>query len=89
MAARLEYSGLRFSTLDCLTAPSLAKVRLMPALLKIDTCPLAGSDRADAVWIVDEEALGALAGVEDVVVGILDGHKRPAVREAVSRVKTT
>ena len=45
---------------------------LIPVRLKADTRPLAGADGADSVWVVDEEAPGALAGVEDVVVGVPD-----------------
>ena len=47
-------------------------LQIIPALLKTDTGPLSGSDGSDAIWIVDEEAPGALAGVEDVLVGFPD-----------------
>lgn len=54
--------------LKILLADPLA--RLIPALLMIDTCPLATADRADSFGIVDEKTPGALTGIEDLLVRI-------------------
>ena len=44
--------------------------QLIPARLIGDTCPLAGADGADAIWVVDEEAPSGFAGLGDIVVGV-------------------
>jgi hypothetical protein len=57
-----------------------SKVRLMarsmsyliPANLIADCCPFTGSNGSDSVWVVDEKAPGALAGVEDIVESFPD-----------------
>ena len=41
---------------------ALEERALIPALLKADRCPFSVADGSDSVWIVGEEAPGALAG---------------------------
>ncbi len=67
-------AGSSYSTIFTATAGTCSRrpARIIPALLKTDTRPLARSDGSDAVRIVGEEAPGALAGVEDLVVGFPD-----------------
>src|SRR5271168_1651223 len=45
---------------------------LIPVRLKTDTCPRTGADGADPFWVADEEVPGALAGVDDGLVGVPD-----------------
>ena len=71
---------------------------IIPIRLKTDTCPLAGSDGADAVGVVDEEAPGALAGVPEaarthlprypLVSATLMGRLADALHRALASAQT-
>ena len=61
-----------FTAQDFVAMLVFGLVGLIPALLISDARPFAGADGADSVWIVDEEAPGGLAGVEDFLVGVPD-----------------
>jgi hypothetical protein len=43
---------------------------LIPTRLNIDTRPVSGADRTDAVWVVDQKVPRDFAGLDDILVGI-------------------
>src|SRR5215213_1727044 len=45
---------------------------LIPIRLKTDTCPASGADRADALWVADEEAPSRDARIDDGVIAVPD-----------------
>ena len=45
---------------------------MIPAGLKTDTCPLAGSDRADAGGVIDQELPSLSAAVDGDAVAVPD-----------------
>src|SRR5215213_3649387 len=45
---------------------------VIPIRLKTDTCPVSGADRADALWVADEEAPSRDARIDDGVIAVPD-----------------
>src|ERR1700733_2616191 len=43
---------------------------IIPVALKVNPCPIAGADRSDSGWIVDQEVPALFAGIDNSLIAV-------------------